>query len=176
MESLESLAGKRSALRPLRGDGPRRAAIKGERERLLDDLKRSCLGDSERDLLMDVRNQVGHKKLTETGTCVQILSSPLARDEKRAFGLSVVKNAACAVHPRSLDPEQNWDKARHFGPDSQLVHPVAYLFHFLWLPNRSCRVCFNFGSCHLLLGSVMAVVLLQKYQVSSTQRLQPPFF
>ena len=164
MESLESLAGKRSALRPLRGDGPRRAAIKGERERLLDDLKRSCLGDSERDLLMDVRNQVGHKKLTETGTCVQILSSPLARDEKRAFGLSVVKNAACVVHPRSLDPEQNWDKAKEI-----LNSSISYLFHFLWLPDRSCRVCFNFGSCHLLLGSVMAVVLLQKHQVSSTQ-------
>ena len=112
MESLESLAGKRSALRPLRGDGPRRAAIKGERERLLDDLKRSCLGESDRDLLMDVRNQVRHKKLTETGTCVQILSSPLARDGKQAFGLLVVKNAACAAHPRSLDPEQNWDKAK----------------------------------------------------------------
>ena len=164
MESLESLAGKRSALRPLRGDGPRRAAIKGERERLLDDLKRSCLGDSDRDLLMDVRNQVGHKKLTETGTCVQILSSPLARDEKRAFGLLVVKNAACAVHPRSLDPEQNWDKAKEI-----LNSSISYLFHFLWLPDRSCRVCFNFGSCHLLLGSVMAVVLLQKHQVSSTQ-------
>ena len=170
MESLESLAGKRSALRPLRGDGPRRAAIKGERERLLDDLKRSCLGESDRDLLMDVRNQVGHKKLTETGTCVQILSSPLARDEKRAFGLLVVKNAACAVHPRSLDPEQNWDKAKEISNMSHLAISLSsYLFHFLWLPDRSCRVCFNFGSCHLLLGSVMAVVLLQKHQVSSTQ-------
>ena len=57
VESLESLAGKRSALRPLLGDGPRRGAIRGERERLLDDLKRSCLGESDRDLLLDVRNK-----------------------------------------------------------------------------------------------------------------------
>ena len=49
VESLESLAGRRSALRPLRGDGPRRGAISGDRDRLLDDLKRSCLGERDRD-------------------------------------------------------------------------------------------------------------------------------
>ena len=54
MESLESLVGRRSALRPLRGDGPRRGAIRGERERLREDLKRSCLGESDRDLRINV--------------------------------------------------------------------------------------------------------------------------
>ena len=67
VESLESLVGSRSALRPLRGDGPRRDAIRGERERLLDDLKRSCLGESDRDLLKDVRiEEHANTRLTET--------------------------------------------------------------------------------------------------------------
>ena len=50
VESLESLAGRRSALRPLLGEAPRLDAISGERDRLLEDLNRSCLGESDRDL------------------------------------------------------------------------------------------------------------------------------
>ena len=50
VESLESLAGRRSALRPLLGEAPRLGAISGERDRLLEDLNRSCLGESDRDL------------------------------------------------------------------------------------------------------------------------------
>ena len=126
MESLESLAGKRSALRPLLGDGPRRGAIRGERDRLLDDLKRSCLGESDRDLLLDVRNKTRQEeRLTEIGTGDQILSNLLAQDGMRAFGPLVVKNVACAAHPRSPVPNEKITCRKSRLPSFVLPFPLS---------------------------------------------------